>query len=345
MAQIFSSDTNKKLARALFHDLAVTAGLISNSQRGQNNPINGYFTRGGAATYAKTICDEIVNRDFNNIDDAINQIAGVRVNLEFGDNEISWKSTGNASTVAKCLVYMAEVLDLYWDDSIRTPYEIDEFKKTILGQMVYKYNRYISAIPGKTRTRANSGSTANKVAGQPKNNFKQSGPQSGNVRDLRDTSGNPGTPGVKVHANTSVSYKIVGDKIGQSIPNVFVKPLNPNGAAGSTNKVFVGSGKGYGECTCFFDDPNDAQDFLDKVIQNNRVPSNVNNLQVYKVKSDPNGYFLVGTEFGICAISAAKLNEELEESAKVDIYGGWDRATEGYSPEELRELHTWMRKD
>jgi hypothetical protein len=256
--------------------------------------------------------------------------------------------------IAKCIVYMAEQVQLYWDDTIRTPYEIDEFKKSYLGNAVYTYGRYISAIQDKpTRSRASSTSaaansgTAGTNNGQPKNGYKQSGPQSGNVRDLLDLNGGVGTPGNKIFASGSYIYKIVGDKTGSNTPNVFIKPLSASGAAGKTNKIFISSGNGYTDCTCYFDDPNEAQDFLDKINQNNRVPNNVANLRVVKLKADPNGYFLVGTEFGAVAISAKTLNEALEEAMneQVERSANWEKTTEGYTREQLDELHTWIRRD
>ena len=183
---------------------------------------------------------------------------------------------------------------------------------------------------------------------QPKNGYKQSGPQSGNVRDLRDASGvGVGTPGQKVVAKGSYIYKIVGDKTGSNTPNAFIKPLSASGNAGGTNKVFISSGNGYTDCTCYFDDPNDAQKFLDEIIKNNRVPANVTGLRVVKNKADPNGYFVVGTEFGVCAISAKTLNEAINEALeeKAERTVSWEKATEGYTKEKLDELHTWMRRD
>ena len=128
---------------------------------------------------------------------------------------------------------------------------------------------------------------------------------------------------------------------------MFIKPLSASGAVGNTNKIFISSGNGYTDCTCQFDDLNDAQDFLDKIIQNNRVPVNVNNLRIVKNKADANGYFLVGTEFGVVAISAKTLNEALEEAMNEsnERQVNWEKATEGYTREQLDELHTWMRRD
>ena len=147
-----------------------------------------------------------------------------------------------------------------------------EFKKTILGDTVYKYGRVISAVKDKTTSRSSSGSTASgstRTSGQPpKNGYKSSGPQSGNVRDLLDLQTNgPGTPGQKIHADGPYIYKIIGDNPqSKNTPNVFIKPLSAAGGKGTTNKIFISSGNGYTDCTCYFDDPNDAQAFLDKII-------------------------------------------------------------------------------
>jgi hypothetical protein len=245
---------------------------------------------------------------------------------------------------------MAELLQLYWDDTLKTPYEIDEFRKTKLGEAVFKYGRYISAIQDKPARATRSTSTAGgavasgtgSATSQPQNGYKSSGAQSGNVRDLQDLNGGPGVPGQKVTAGGQYIFRIIGDNPqSKNVPNVFIKPLSPSGATGNTNKVFFSSGNGYTDCTCYFDDENDAQDFLNKVIAAGRVPSNISNPRVVKRKADPNGYFLAVTEFGVCAISAKTLNETLTE----DSTGGWEKATEECTKEELEELHTWMRRD
>ena len=137
-------------------------------------------------------------------------------------------------------------------------------------------------------------------------------------------------------------------------PRVFIKPLTASGAAGDSNKIYISSGNGYTDCTCYFDDPNDAQNFLDKIlpdvqklIQDKRAIAGITNLHVAKVKSDANGYFIVSTEYGPCAISARTLNEAMTEALKEETNRGacWEKATEGYSKEQLEDLHTWMSKD
>lgn len=337
MAKIFTTPEAEYRAKKQMRYVLIAGGL---QQASSSESLPYSFTYNTYLKGASKICDELVNRDFTNIDSYIYDVCSY---MPYGgDLGKRFKPDG----LAKAIVYFAELLQLYWDDTLKTPYEIDEFKKTTLGQAVYKYGRYISAIKDKAthRTASVSSGTTNsqtRSTGQPpQNNYKQSGPQSGNVRDLQ------GVPGQKVLANTSIIYKIIGDNPqSKNIPNVFIKPLSPAGATGSTNKIFISSGNGYTDCTCYFDEPNDAQDFLDKIIAANRVPANVSNLRVVKKTADRNGYFLVGTEFGTCAVSAKTLNEALKEAINDDPTGGWDKANEGASKEEVEELHTWMRRD
>lgn len=339
MARIFTTPEAECAAKVLMHNITVAGGVNN------HNLLTGgrYPTQESQfISNAKLICDELVNRDFSNIDRPISVISMYKFVPNYTGRGTAKHFKPEA--VAKAIVYLAEALGLYWDDTIRTPYEITEFQKTFLGSAVYKYGRYISAIKDKTTsttTRNKSANSTQTTTSAPQNGYKQSGPQSGNVRDLQ------GVPGQKVTADTSFIYKIVADKIGKNTPNVFIKPLSTSGASGSTNKIFISSGNGYTDCTCYFDDPNEAQAFLDRIVQNNRVPVNIENLRVVKMKADPNGYFLVGTEFGICAVSAKTLNEALTQatSKEDDKSSCWENATKCYTKEELDELHTWMRRD
>lgn len=350
MARIFTTPAAEQAAKVLMHDITVAGGLNTNNLRTNHQ---GVTTIPSFISASQNVCKEITERNFDNLDSALAEIARWYHKPSYdgsGKNKSFTKET-----VAKVIIWFADKLGLYWDDTVRTPYEIAEFKKTVLGDAVYKYGRYISAVPDKpVKTRANNapgvaGGAAAGGAKQPKNTYKYSGGQSANARDLRDLDGvSPGKPGNKVFAGGPFIYRIIGDDPTiTNTPNVFVNPLSASGAAGNTNKVKFGSGNGYSDCTCFFDDPNDANDFLNKIIQNNVVPAKVSNPRVVKGKADSNGYFLVGTEFGVCAISAKKLNEALveamDETPERTI--SWEKATEGYSKEKLDELHTWMRRD
>jgi hypothetical protein len=326
MARIFTTSDAERKAKAWLNIITVSAGLRNDPNIASSDT---HFKQ-----ISNEVCTEVINRDFKNVDNSIRSLSRFTLRAPDFGKRISFKP----DQVAKCLVYLAELVGLYWDDTVRTPYEIDEFKKSLLGEAVYKYGRYISAIQPPKAAKSTTKSTASGgTKSAPQNGYKASGPQSGNVRDLQ------GNPNEKVVANTNFIYKIIADKIGKNTPNVFIKPLSASGVTGSTNKIFISSGNGYTDCTCYFDDPNDAQAFLDKIIAANRVPANINNIRVVKMKADPNGYFLVGTEFGTVAVSAKTLNEAFEVNE--DLSGGWKKATEKYSKEELDELHTWMRKD
>lgn len=340
MPKIFTTSEAEAKAKMQMRYILIAGGLQAQKP---NEDLPYSFRYNPYLDASKVVCDELVNRDFANIDSALRSLKSYAPGSGF-----------KAVTFAKAIVYAAELLELYWDDTLKTPYEIDEFKKTMLGEAVYKYGRYISAIKDKpTRAPRSSASTsgatatASTTAAQPQNNYKSSGPQSGNVRDLRDVDGiGAGIPGQKVIAEGKHIFRIIGDNPqSKNTPNVFIKPLSASGATGNTNKVFFSSGNGYTDCTCYFDDEIDAQKFLAKMIAANRIPANVSNPRVSKRTADKNGYFIVGTEFGACAISAKTLNEALNEGLAEDIDGGWEKATDGYTKEELEELHTWMRRD
>ena len=346
MARIFTTPAAEAAAKTIMHEITLFGGKRTTDQL--TGKRDSYASRDVSAMMA--ICDEIEKREFKDVDSSLNTLRYVIFprTLDCQQGYKRFKS----EDLAKAIVYFAELINIYWDDTIRAPYEIDEFKKTILGNAVYKYGRYISAIkdPKAPKTKSSSTSSSTTTAGgatgsAPQNGYKSSGPQSGNVRDLQ------GNPGDKVTADTSYIYKIIGDKTGKNTPNVFIKPLSGSGEVNGTNKIFISSGNGYTDCTCYFDDPNDAQDFLDKInqdIQNGKITTNVQNLRVVKMGADPNGYFLVGTEYGTVAVSAKTLNEALTEAAKEGVKEeptGWAKVMESCTDEEFAELHRWMRKD
>ncbi len=333
MARIFTTPEAAQKAKSILHDITLMGGLRSNNIKGSTRHFSSSYI-----SAAEKICDELVNRDFTDIDSAIRNVS-VYGYEPIGGGKRWFRFKPEA--IAKAIVYMAELTNLYWDDTIRTPYEVEAFKKTLLGDAVYKYGRYLSVLNNVQTTKASAntsagggGATAAKV---PQNGYKSSGPQSGNVRDLQ------GNPGDKVTANTNLVYKIVADKVGKNTPNVFIKPLSSSGATGNTNKIFFSSGNGYTDCTCYFDDPNDAKAFLDKIVSAGRVPSNINNPYVAKAKADPNGYFLVGTEFGVVAVSAKTLNESI--TVAEDLNNGWSKATKEFTTDQLEEFHEWMHRN
>ena len=235
MPKIFTTPESEAKAKRQIRYILIAGGLQTQKA---NEDLPYSFNYNQYLDAAKTVCDELVNRDFNNINDALNTLHSYAPTRR---GESRFKAEG----FAKAIVYAAELLELYWDDTLKTPYEVDEFKKTMLGDAVYRYGRYISAIQDKpTRapravSSAGSSTGGSTTATQPQNGYKSSGAQSGNVRDLRDLNGGPGTPGQKVTAAGKYIFRIVGDNPqSKNVPNVFIKPLSASGATGNTNKVF-----------------------------------------------------------------------------------------------------------
>ena len=347
---VFSNgSTAAKTAKAFLHDISYAAGFRSTDQR-QNGNVQIDSKLLPAAT---AVCKEVVDRAFNDVDAEIRQLTyfSFKANLT-GPNAKYVAYT--EEDIAKALVYLAECLNVYWDDLNATKHEKETFSKTILGRAVQAYERFTSNI-NTTQTVAqvptsNTGiknsapkQSSPRVPGQPKNPYKSSGPQSSNVRDLQ------GAPGKKVYSETGEIYRIIGDhSASKNRPNAFIRPLKSSGAAGNTNKVFFNSGNGYEDCTCWFETQADAVNFLNQIKANTKIDPAISNIRVAgPSKPDTNGYFLVGTEFGPCAIQASKLNEMLQETldevAEADK-SCWDKVCENYDEDSKQELKYFMRK-
>ena len=309
------------VSRAWLHDIFVWGGIAPTPKRDFGGSV--YHNMYGRAKYdstgtdyAKKICNfikfrQVKYQDFLDIDKALEYMSGEWFNPNL-HSERAWESVRKKPDMLARYIgnFLAEQ-KLYFDDSYASPYEMEEIKKTMIGTVLWDYQCFTSQEPVVKQRAASTGSSTPRTPGQPpQNNYKQSGPQSGNVRAL------VGQPGQKVVAQGNISFRIEGTNANsQKVPaTVHVKPLSKKGDANGVNKVFIGSANGYTDCACYFDDLNDANNFLQKCLA--ICPPNVSNLHIVKVRSDANGYFLVNTEFGQCAIVASKLNEELKEEVE-----------------------------
>lgn len=318
-------------SRGFLVDLFSVGGLIKpgDTSIGQNLA-NRWHNMHHCKGSVDTVCTEIVQRnfDFFNVDKAINELSGCKFFVDptaFGRVRGARMVTRSAQQIAGFIAYFCKSNGIFWDDvnTNKTTYEMDQYRKTLLGEALWDYQCFLSQNSGNNAsTSAGTGaattSTATtatrtlrtpRVPGQaPKNDYKSQGPKSGLARDLK------GQPGQKVQANTNVIFCIVGDNAKASSPAfALVKPLTKGAEVNGTNKVFISSSHGYADCTCYFDDLNDANAFLQKCIAN--CPSDISNLKVMKKAAERNGYFIVGTEYGDCAISAKRMNEVTEAVA------------------------------
>ena len=326
------SNKEKADSRGFLVDLFWKGGLIQPGDTSIGTDLGRRWT--GLDAYSvrgsiKTVCDEITLRsfDFFNVDTALNQLADCKFFVDptaFGRVKGARMVKRSADLLAGYIANFCAEQGIYWDDvnTHKTVNEMDQYKKTLLGGAVWEYECFLSQQLNKgNATSASAASTtgaatgtqaaparapkAPKAPGQgPANPYKSSGPQSGKARDLK------GQPGSKVYANTKVSFCIVADNAKSASPAyALVKPLSKQGDNGNgTNRVFVSSSHGYADCTCYFDDINDANAFLAQCNAKNWGPD-ISNLRVMKRASESNGYFIVGTEFGDCAISAKRMNE------------------------------------
>lgn len=314
-----------KTSHAWLHDVFVWGGLLTTIKRDPNvtyayrdrfmygllsaNPAN------PRTAGACTICDFVKFRpmgyhDFNKVDLALAQLE----HCWFVKDLAASTASGNwirkkAPLLAKYLANFLHENNIYWNNLNSTTYEMDEIKKTLIGKTLFDFGCFASQYkkPGTKVTRA----TSTKQTGQaPQNPYKASGAQSSKVINL------VGQPGQKLFSNTSVCYCVEADKTASNVPNAFIKPLDAKYNQNNVAQVLFGSGNGYTDCKCWFDDLNDANNFLTQV--QNKFGSKFNNIHISKAKADKNGYFIVKTEFGNCAIKASKLNEELQEEVEIN---------------------------
>lgn len=203
---------------------------------------------------------------------------------------------------------------------------MEEITKTTLGAALFEFNCFTSQEdPTKPKQRAtrqaastNTSTTTPAQSTGPVSGYKSSGPHSGEIPNLI------GTAGVKENILASLMYCVQADKIGKNTPNAFITPLNTTTTGNiikvdkaTAETVKFGSGNGYTDCTCWFDDINLATDFAIKC--QNKFGAKYTNISIAKAKTDPNGYYKVSTEFGECYIKAKKLNEAFEKAEQEEI--------------------------
>ena len=315
----------KETAKGFLLDLFYAGGLIQQGDTSVGSnlvyrkmPIK-YYSQADAAV----ICEELKYRafDFFKVDKALINLSG----RGFFADPTNTSGRGSRpikrskEMLAAYIANFCQENQIFWDDlhTNKTTYEMEQYKNTVIGGALWAFNCFLSQVVTNqasdsvdatpvSKTRASSV----RVPGQtPVNNYKQSGPQSGNIRDLH------GKPGQKVLASASGSNVIfyiegVNAKATTSPARALIKPLTKGADVNGTNKVFISSGHGYTDCVCYFDNLVLATDFLKKCQA--ICPAHITNLKVVKRAADRNGYFLVGTEFGEVAISAKQMNEQRE---------------------------------
>ena len=338
----------EQTAKAWLHDLFVLGGAISQPKRPipaatyrsmygytYSYPNNSWSKE--AAANARYLCEQIENR-------LVNYQVFTECDKKLDFFSQAWfipdlhETNPNVRTIrkkpeilAKYIAYFCLTNKFWWDDSLATTYEMDEITKTTLGAALFEFNCFTSQEdPTKPKQRATkqavsantgiaaTGSTTTAQSVGPVSGYKSSGPHSGEIPNLI------GTAGVKENPTVSLMYCVQADKTGKNTPNAFITPLNTTTTGNiikvdktTAETVKFGSGNGYTDCTCWFDDINLATDFAKKC--QNKFGAKYTNIIIAKAKTDPNGYYKVSTEFGECYIKAKKLNEAFEKAEQEEI--------------------------
>lgn len=247
-----------------------------------------------------------------------------------------------AAELAIYLAWFCAQAGIIWDDSALTEYEIDAIKNTILGGTLYKAGLFVTTQLAITQSPvAQNSATKTTTANPPKIGYKATGAHSQHIPNLL------GAANQKITLTGTV-FAIIADKTGTNTPNAYITPLG----AGTNGKIITvgktaaeqvkfGSGNGYTDCMCWFDNLNDADSFC-KTCQAS-FGNKFNNIHVVQAQADKNGYFKVSTSFGAAYIKANKLNEQLqlqEDNAEasslanssknfkitdIDLYDEWTR--------------------
>ena len=154
--------------------------------------------------------------------------------------------------LASYIAYFCASKNIYWDDTLMTPYERDALIKTTIGAALWEYNCFVTQEDPKAKAARASTSTSTRTSaprtpGQaPQNGYKSLGGLSDKVPNL------VGTPGQKhTFASGTIMYCIEADKLGKNTPSIFITPVSNSGQAVSdarAKSVNIGSGNGYSDC-------------------------------------------------------------------------------------------------
>lgn len=340
------TDDQKLIAHGFLTDLFYAGGIIDKGTWlaiYAKYSINPYqqewydtYIVGPNKRQSEIVCNEILQRNFNftDVDSALSSLSQKYFKAFATSGKAERKK---ANILAKYIANFCAETDIIWDDTDKTTYEIDQYKKSLFGSTLYEFNCYLSQKTANTNKNAGAvkkakspnQATSTSTNG-PKNNYKSTGPQSGNARDLVST------PGTKEQLKSSTLYYIAGDKVNANTPYLYVDPLGNKGASGTTNKVLLGSANGYTDCICFFETQTEAEDFFNsyctkynliidaedpntgEILSYKSSNGKYVNIRIYyKTKLNPSGYYKVNTELGLpCLINAVKLNEDLEDGSQ-----------------------------
>lgn len=222
-----------------------------------------------------------------------------------------------AKALMKVFANVCAKREIFWDDAEYTPFELDYFKKTPFGEVLWDFRCFVSQEPDVRKTPTTSTATPRATTSGTKTPAAPRAPRAtgaGHTLYRNNAGGIVGTS--KDILTVPEMYCILGEfnPKGKTSPKIHV---SPQGQAAPLRVKYT-SGQGHNDCILYFDNLNTANDFKTKCDAN--LPANVAFLKVKKLATDPNGYVQVDTQYGPAWIKASKLHEEIvEDEADVEL--------------------------
>lgn len=355
------TDAQIVTAKAWLHDIFVAGGIYPNPKRAvatddYGNMYGTHYYNNNRRTEicnkAKVLCDAIKNRQvdvnlFKNYDTILEFFATQYFSTALDDPTGDTTAKKPATVLAKYIAWFCSNFNKFvWYDANISTYEREELQNNSkLYKALWDASCFESQQKAKSVTATKPNATGGQGqsaprTGQPQNPFKSRGALSGVAVDLVST------PNQKEHPSGPL-FSINGfDASGKLLEDtMYIRPVeaDPKSQAkymqGNTNKVLFGKAKGYGYCQIYFDNYADAENCMKTATQVGiKTQPNVSVIKVCQLnKVLPNGYFKIGTEYGIVYISASKLNEDLfenetetTEEPKLTNKEKWDKYEEAF---------------
>lgn len=269
----------------------------------------------GIIDAVKEILDMIINRTFDSqfkLDDKIVFLSNTCFSNKYDGLNKYYLSTNE---IADIISDMCVKCGIFWDDSLLTTFEIDAFKKTILGDALASKNRLLSdanAVPASAANATSAASATSAATSVKSTSPKATGTWQSRGALSDQARGLIGAAHQKINPNTTM-YSIydenVVNKAGTKHPFICIYPLHDKGDAGNNkNKIFCAFINNFGDCKCLFDSATAAQDFVDTAMQKGLT---VTSPKIKQERYDGNGYFKLDTELGPVYLRAFEFNEEL----------------------------------
>lgn len=222
-----------------------------------------------------------------------------------------------AKALMKVFANVCAKREIFWDDAEYTPFELDYFKKTPFGEVLWDFRCFVSQEPDVRKTPTTSTAAPRATSSGANTSTAPKAPRAtgaGHTLYRNNAGGIVGTS--KDILTVPEMYCILGEfnPKGKTSPKIHV---SPQGQAAPLRVKYT-SGQGHNDCILYFDNLNAANDFKTKCDAN--LPANVAFLKVKKLATDPNGYVQVDTQYGPAWIKASKLHEEIvEDEADVEL--------------------------